>query len=193
MTIAIPLGYLVALLLIIAGVISSTDFLVNLPEDGTWITQLSQLLQIAWPAIAGTIILLLVQIVNQLKELSLAASKPAMQELPKKKKKPAIHSEEITPAEPAPEAAAPAFTPIPAAPAPEQAASYVPPTTVRTPLYPNSPIPGGGRVPQSQPHPHQQPQAEAAAPQPAAPQSATGGLRAPRKGENQGLNFFKVD
>lgn len=76
----------------------------------------------------------------------------------------------------------PNIAPHPAAAVPHPAPASVPISAGKTPLYPNSPIPGGGRVPQAPP-----PQADGIDKLP------SGGKRAPRKDEHQELSFFKVD
>lgn len=210
MMIAIPLGYFVSVLLIIAGLMGGVEFLGNRPADVSRAELLVRLCAASWPLIAGTVVLLLIQIAKQVESLRIVAQYvPEAQPEAKKKKKVVKRQEEEEPAapvyqEPAPAPApAPAPMPVPSAPQnpapmavpgiPVQppvmpvapAATPVPPSTTRTPLYPNSPIPGGGRVPQApEPMPAQ---ADGIANLP------TGGKRAPRKGEAQGLSFFKVD
>lgn len=76
----------------------------------------------------------------------------------------------------------PHIAPAPAAAAKHPSPGPIPISSGKTPLYPNSPIPGGGRVPQAPP-----PQADGIDKLP------SGGKRAPRKGEHQELSFFKVD
>lgn len=212
MIIAIPLGYFVSIFLIIAGFMNGAELLANRPPDITRAQLLTQLSLAAWPLIAGTCVLLLIQIAKQIENLHLAANcSPEEKPAPKKKKKVVKHEEEdeedddapafkpVMPkaepkAEPKPAAAAPRNPAPPSVPnipvqPPVQpiapAAAPIPPSSTRTPLYPNSPIPGGGRVPQAPPP--MPPQADGIANLP------SGGKRAPRKGENQGLNFFKVD
>ena len=214
MMIAIPLGYFVACFLIVAGFLGGMDFLGNRPADISRAELLVKLSAAAWPMIAGCGLLLLSQIAKQLENLRLVASyTPEEESAPKKKKKKAPNKSkeaaEATPAPPPAPAPEPQPAPTPApAPAPvkiqgvitmpdvagsalnsaqsaSRTATPVPPSSTRTPVYPNSPIPGGGRVPQ--PPPPMPPQAEGIANLP------SGGKRAPRKGENQGLSFFKVD
>lgn len=214
MMIAIPLGYFVSIFLMIAGFMNGAEFLTNRPSDITRAELLAQLSLAAWPLIAGTCVLLLIQIAKQIENLRLEADYlPEEKPAPKKKKKVVNHEDdddEKTPdfkpvmpkPEPKPEPTpkpmpAPASPQNPAPPtvpdipvqppvkpiAPE--AAPIPASSTRTPLYPNSPIPGGGRVPQAPPP--MPPQADGIANLP------SGGKRAPRKGENQGLSFFKVD
>lgn len=212
MMIAIPLGYFVAIFLVISGLLSGVEFLGNRPTDCTRAVLLKGLAEAAWPIIAGSVILLLIQINKQLESLRLAARyEPPTKDTKKKKKKLIVEEEEeeekkqptcFTPtfvpdaapqqpaAQPKPEPPAPAPLPLtappmrPVVPVASITPSSVPPSS-KSPLYPNSPIPGGGRVPQ--PPPPMPPQADGVANLP------TGGKRAPRKGENQGLSFFKVD
>ena len=226
--IAIPLGYFVSIFLICAGILGGIEALSNRPEYASNAEYLVQASRAAWPLIAGTAILLLIQIAKQIEELRLVANYvPEAEEESKKKKKKVIRKKEpeqedtnyfghvtagVAPVAPEPKPAPVVPTPPPA-PAPAAAPAPIPPTSTasgpaihapmspvaikktprttapvpatstHTPLYPNSPIPGGGRVPQ------------AAAPQTAAPDAAetAAAKRAPRKGEETPLSFFKVD
>ena len=173
MLIAIPIGYFVAILLLISGVYSGVDFLQNRPEGAIGPEVLHELVVRSWPMIAGSALLLLIQINQQLEKLRLVAHytpSPAAEPARKRKKKAEAPVEtgtaEEEPATPnLADLARPAAAPV-------------------TPMYPNSPIPGGGRVPQ--------PSSTASVPAtPAAP--AASAKRAPRKGEAPGLNYFKVD
>ncbi len=210
MMIAIPLGYFISIFLIIAGFLNGAEFLTNRPSDITRAELLTHLSLAAWPLIAGTCVLLLIQIAKQIENLHLESDYiPEEKPAPKKKKKVVKQEEDAEEEEPAfkpvmpkaepkaepmpaptsPQNPAPPTVPnIPVQPpvkpiAPE--AAPIPASSTRTPLYPNSPIPGGGRVPQAPPP--MPPQADGIANLP------SGGKRAPRKGENQGLSFFKVD
>ena len=175
MLIAIPIGYFVAIILLASGVYSGMDFLQNLPENAVGPEVLHELVVRSWPVIAGSALLLLIQINKQLEKLRLVAHyTPAADAAPIKKKKKkakaavnpveqAVHEEEAEPA------------------APNLAELARPVTAPVTPMYPNSPIPGGGRVPQPAP----------TAEVPAAP--AASAKRAARKLEAPGLSYFKVD
>lgn len=175
MLIAIPIGYFVAIILLASGVYSGMDFLQNRPENAVGPEVLHELIVRSWPVIAGSALLLLIQINKQLEKLRLVAHyTPAAAAAPIKKKKKkakaavnpveqAVHEEEAEPA------------------APNLAELARPVTAPVTPMYPNSPIPGGGRVPQPAP----------TAEVPAAP--AASAKRAARKLEAPGLSYFKVD
>lgn len=175
MLIAIPIGYFVAIILLASGVYSGMDFLQNRPENAVGPEVLHELIVRSWPVIAGSALLLLIQINKQLEKLRLVAHyTPAADAAPIKKKKKkakaavnpieqAVHEEEAEPA------------------APNLAELARPVTAPVTPMYPNSPIPGGGRVPQPAP----------TAEVPAAP--AASAKRAARKLEAPGLSYFKVD
>lgn len=189
MLIAIPCGYFVAILLLISGVYSGVDFLQNRPDSSIGPDVLQGLIVSAWPVIVASVILLLIQVNRQLEKLRLVASyTPSPQPLAtpgKKAKKSRPAKEEAqAPAAPArPAATGPNLAELARSTAPAAPASPNTPTGV-VPLYPNSPIPGGGRVPQASPAP-----LPAAAPE---PQPGTG-KRAPRKDEARNLSFFKVD
>lgn len=175
MLIAIPIGYFVAIILLASGVYSGMDFLQNRPENAVGPEVLHELVVRSWPVIAGSALLLLIQINKQLEKLRLVAHyTPAADAAPIKKKKKkakaavnpveqAVHEEEAETA------------------APNLAELARPVTAPVTPMYPNSPIPGGGRVPQPAP----------TAEVPAAP--AASAKRAARKLEAPGLSYFKVD
>lgn len=175
MLIAIPIGYFVAIILLASGVYSGMDFLQNRPENAAGPEVLHELIVRSWPVIAGSALLLLIQINKQLEKLRLVAHyTPAAAVAPikiKKKKakaavtpvEQAVHEEEAEPA------------------APNLAELARPVTAPVTPMYPNSPIPGGGRVPQPAP----------TAEVPAAPAASV--KRAARKLEAPGLSYFKVD
>lgn len=178
MFLAIPLGYFVAVVLFISGVLTGMEYLQVPHEDCTRGELLHGLVIAAWPMVAAVIVLLLIQINKQLENLRLVASySPA----PKDSKKTAKPVRKAAPAE---------ETPIPATPAaPNLAAlaaaappAQAPATAPKSPVYPNSPIPGGGRVPQAP-----------AQPQPVPVPPTRSARRAPTKSESEGLNFFKVD
>lgn len=218
MMIAIPLGYFVSIFLICAGLLGGFEALNNRPEGSTNAEFLVQSAAAAWPMIAGTALLLLIQIAKQIEELRLVAiSAPAPETEQKPKKKKVISKKEaaedntnyfghvtagvapvapepapvpVVPAPPAPPAPAPippstvANSPVihsPIAPVATKktvrTTAPVPATSTHTPLYPNSPIPGGGRVPQAP-----APESEVPAPK-----------RTPRKEEDSPLSFFKID
>ena len=218
MMIAIPLGYFVSIFLICAGLLGGMEALANRPEDATNGEFLIRVALSSWPLIAGTALLLLIQIAKQIEELRLVASYvPATESEPQKKKTPRKKKTEeentnyfghVTAGVPpvAPESKPAPVVPTPPAPAPAQPSAVsttgnpaihgsilpvaikkeprstapVPITTTHTPLYPNSPIPGGGRVPQDP--------ASAPAPggdlPPATPASEK---------EGKPLSFFKID
>lgn len=198
MMIAIPLGYFVSIFLIIAGFMGGYDAISTRPDDITRASLLVHISAKSWPLIAGCAVLLLIQIAKQIELLRLEpAEASAPQSSPRKKKKPAPVEEEastfipevpqaapVSAPQPCAPPAAPVEPPPPATPQPP-APAPISPTSTKAPLYPNSPIPGGGRVPQAPPP--MPPQADGIAGLP------SGGKRAPRKGENQGLSFFKVD
>lgn len=173
MLIAIPIGYFVAIILLISGIYSGVDFLLNRPEGAIGPEVLHALIVSCWPLIAGSALLLLIQITRQLEKLRMAAHytpAPAATTVKKKKKKAEATEESAAPKE------------QPAATAPNLAGLVQPAPAAVTPVYPNSPIPGGGRVPQ----PSAIPPTQVSEHTPAA-------KRAPRKGESTGLSYFKID
>lgn len=209
---AIPLGYFVAVFLLISGIMSGLEFLADRPENCTRAVLLMGLVEAAWPVLAAAVVLLLIQINKQLENLRFAADyvpeshagKKARNQSPIKGLK---SHEDDEPAAPHTTASAPVPThslaglatpkpqqPVPQPiPAPQYPAAQqpVPPSSMggKAPVYPNSPIPGGGRVPQS----------SMATAQPQAPAAAPTGKRAPvaptppKTDQPQGLSFFKVD
>lgn len=214
MILAIPIGYFVAILLVISGFMSGMDYLAARPENCTRTVLLHGLVEAAWPLVAGTVVLLLIQINKQLENLRLAADyTPATQDTKKKKKKkPLVDDDDdeddyrpVVPKAAKPATVTPAVTPLvpnlagltaprqtpvtPQPPTPQP----VPPSSIagpQVPMYPNSPIPGGGRVPQQpaqQQLPPQQPMS--------VPPTRTGKRApvAPKADNQQGLSFFKVD
>ena len=66
MMIAIPLGYFVSIFLICAGLLGGFEALNNRPEGSTNAEFLVQSAAAAWPMIAGTALLLLIQIAKQI-------------------------------------------------------------------------------------------------------------------------------
>ncbi len=172
MLLAIPIGYFVAIILLVSGVYSGVDFLYNRPDTLAGPALLHGLIITSWPVIAASALLLLIQMNKHLEKLRLSAHytpAPAAATVKKKKKK----------AEATEESAAPVEQQVTTTP---NLAGLVQPATV-TPMYPNSPIPGGGRVPQ----------AAAAIPPTQIADHTAGAMRAPRKGETPGLSYFKVD
>lgn len=212
MLFAIPFGYFVAVFLLVSGVMSGLEFLAARPENCTRAVLLMGLVEAAWPVLAASVVLLLIEIAKQLEKLRFAADYiPESSPSKKTKKAPARKAEEEndddTPApRPAPRAtaptqqhslaglAAPRPQPAPVAPQPTPAPQYpvsqqpVPPSSMggKAPVYPNSPIPGGGRVPQSSMTTADPQPAPAAKQAPVAPAANT-------PGQPQGLSFFKVD
>ena len=138
MMIAIPLGYFVSIFLIIAGFLNGAEFLSNRPSDITRAELLTQLSLAAWPLIAGTCVLLLIQIAKQIENLRLETDyTPEEKPAPKKKKKVVKHEEED-------EDDAPAFKPVMPKPEPEPAPTLSPdprrlPRLRRTRLPPQYP------------------------------------------------------
>ena len=163
MLLVIPLGYFVAVFLLVCGVLNCVEYVQNLQQGIDRATMLSGITTTAWPIIVAVVILLLIQICKQLESLRLAATCPTEESNKKTgKNKKQKHSEE--PAE------QPASTPQPnlahlATPAPQPQ------------RYPNSPIPGASR-----------PQQPAAVPQTRVMKQAP-----KKQADTQGLNYFKVD
>ena len=163
MLLVIPLGYFVAVFLLVCGVLNCVEYVQNLQQGIDRATMLSGITTTAWPIIAAVVILLLIQICKQLESLRLAATCPTEESNKKTgKSKKQKHSEE--PAE------QPASTPQPnlahlATPAPQPQ------------RYPNSPVPGAART--------QQPTA--------VPQTRVMKLAPKKQADTQGLNYFKVD
>lgn len=202
---AIPIGYLVSLYLLISGVLNCMEYLDNKPVNCTRAVLLNGLAEAGWPIIAATVILLLIQLIKQVEKLRLEApaSPSPLSGKPLKKKKRSADD-----AEPGEEVrsrrkAAPAPQPTPSvslvglarpaqvhAPMQIDAHSQAAAVAPHMPTYPNSPIPGGGRVPQ---------QAGSSAPAAALPPHqqpvpATQNLKqVSGKAEAESLSFFKVD
>jgi hypothetical protein len=163
MLLVIPLGYFVAVFLLVCGVLNCVEYVQNLQQGIDRATMLSGITTTAWPIIAAVVILLLIQVCKQLESLRLAATCPTEESNKKTgKSKKQKHSEE--PAE------QPASTPQPslahlATPAPQPQ------------RYPNSPVPGAARI--------QQPAA--------VPQTRVMKQAPKKQADTQGLNYFKVD
>ena len=163
MLLVIPLGYFVAVFLLVCGVLNCVEYVQNLQQGIDRATMLSCITTTAWPIIAAVVILLLIQVCKQLESLRLAATCPTEESNKKPgKSKKQKHSEE--PAE------QPASTPQPnlahlATPAPQPQ------------RYPNSPVPGAART--------QQPAA--------VPQTRVMKQAPKKQADTQGLNYFKVD
>ena len=163
MLLVIPLGYFVAVFLLVCGVLNCAEYVQNLQQGIDRTTMLSGITTTAWPIIAAVVILLLIQVCKQLESLRLAATCPTEESNKKTgKSKKLKHSEE--PAE------QPASTPQPnlahlATPAPQPQ------------RYPNSPVPGAART--------QQPAA--------VPQTRVMKQAPKKQADTQGLNYFKVD
>ena len=176
MLIAIPIGYFVAIILLVSGVYSGVDFLQNRPESAIGPEVLHELVVRSWPVIAGSALLLLIQIAKQLEKLRLVAHyTPAAIAAPIKKKKKQAEAAKAE-AEPA----APNLAEL------ARTTAAVSEGVAVTPMYPNSPIPGGGRVPQPTP--------TAAAGSPVSPAVPAASVRrAPGKSKAPGLSYFKVD
>lgn len=181
MLFAIPIGYFVSIFLFISGVLNCMEYLQNKPVNCTRATLLNGIVEAGWPIIAATIILLLIQVCRQLERLRLESqgSEPARATTRKKAARLNSPAAEMI-HRPAAQAGA-----RPQAQAPQQ------------PVYPNSPIPGGGRVPQYPTTPGTPPPVTTAStPPPPHPEPAPQPhvvKRAPNKQEGERLSFFKVD
>ena len=163
MLLVIPLGYFIAVFLLVCGVLNCAEYVQNLQQGIDRATMLSGITTTAWPIIAAVVILLLIQVCKQLESLRLAATCPTEESNKKtgKSKKQKLSEE---PAE------QPASTPQPslahlATPAPQPQ------------RYPNSPVPGAART--------QQPAA--------VPQTRVMKQAPKKQADTQGLNYFKVD
>lgn len=165
----IPIGYFVSVILVASGVLNCVEYLNNKPDTLTAAQVMTGLAEAGWPVIAASVILLLIQVNRQLEQLRLQAVYTPPESGTKKKKKQEL---EDSPA-PVPHSAV-------------NLAELARPTRPQVPVYPNSPIPGGGRVPLQ--HQEANPPTR---PEPApAPRN---GKRAPSKSEADSLNYFKVD
>lgn len=163
MLLVIPLGYFVAVFLLVCGVLNCVEYVQNLQQGIDRATMLSGITTTAWPIIAAVVILLLIQICKQLESLRLAAT-CSTEESNKKTGKSKKQKSNEEPAE------QPASTPQPslahlATPAPQPQ------------RYPNSPVPGAART--------QQPAA--------VPQTRVMKQAPKKQADTQGLNYFKVD
>lgn len=163
MLLVIPLGYFIAVFLLVCGVLNCVEYVQNLQQGIDRATMLSGITTTAWPIIVAVVILLLIQVCKQLESLRLAATCPTEESNKKtgKSKKQKLSEE---PAE------QPASTPQPslahlATPAPQPQ------------RYPNSPVPGAART--------QQPAA--------VPQTRVMKQAPKKQADTQGLNYFKVD
>lgn len=163
MLLVIPLGYFVAVFLLVCGVLNCVEYVQNLQQGIDRATMLSGITTTAWPIIVAVVILLLIQICKQLESLRLAATSPAgesnKQPGKSKKQKSSEEHEEHQASAPQPNLAHLA-TP---APQPQR--------------YPNSPVPGAARA--------QQPAA--------VPQTRVMKQAPKKQADTQGLNYFKVD
>ena len=163
MLLVIPLGYFIAVFLLVCGVLNCVEYVQNLQQGIDRATMLSGITTTAWPIIAAVVILLLIQVCKQLESLRLAATCPT-EESNKKTGKSKKQKSNEEPAE------QPASTPQPnlahlATPAPQPQ------------RYPNSPVPGAART--------QQPAA--------VPQTRVMKQAPKKQADTQGLNYFKVD
>lgn len=163
MLLVIPLGYFVAVFLLVCGVLNCAEYVQNLQQGIDRATMLSGITTTAWPIIAAVVILLLIQVCKQLESLRLAATCPT-EESNKNSGKSKKQKRSEEPAE------QPASTPQPnlahlATPAPQPQ------------RYPNSPVPGAART--------QQPAA--------VPQTRVMKQAPKKQADTQGLNYFKVD
>ena len=186
-----PLGYFVSVFLLISGVLNCMEFLNNKPANCTRAVLLNGLAEAGWPIIVASVVLLLIQLNRQLEKLRLNAacsSSPNLPETTVKRKKIIRHEAADAPAtSPAPvNLAKLAQATTPAAPQQPASAPAAAPAAVPQ-RYPNSPIPGGGRVPQ-QPAPSAD-----LPPRPNVTNPAQDTRRAPTKTEAENLNYFKVD
>jgi hypothetical protein len=163
MLLVIPLGYFVAVFLLVCGVLNCVEYVQNLQQGIDRATMLSGITTTAWPIIAAVVILLLIQVCKQLESLRLAATCPT-EESNKNTGKSKKQKRSEEPAE------QPANTPQPnlahlATPAPQPQ------------RYPNSPVPGAARTPQPA----------------AVPQTRVMKQAPKKQADTQGLNYFKVD
>ena len=163
MLLVIPLGYFVAVFLLVCGVLNCVEYVQNLQQGIDRASMLSGITTTAWPIIAAVVILLLIQVCKQIESLRLAATSPAgesnKQPGKSKKQKSSEEHEEHQASAPQPNLAHLA-TP---APQPQR--------------YPNSPVPGAAR-----------PQQPAAVPQTKVMKQAP-----KKPADTQGLSYFKVD
>lgn len=203
MLLPIPIGYFVATFLLVSGLLNCMEYLNNKPENCSRAVLLNGLAEAGWPIIAASVILLLIQLNRQMEKLRLEATTSPAPSLPKpgKKKKRVTEEAEAAPSAskepPAPQPApvvnlAGLATPI--QPIVRSQVATPAASSAHTPLYPNSPIPGGGRVPQQITAPPTPPEPAAdMPPRPTPEPSARAAKRAPNKAEAESLSFFKVD
>ena len=76
MLLVIPLGYFVAVFLLVCGVLNCVEYVQNLQQGIDRATMLSGITTTAWPIISAVVILLLIQVCKQLESLRLAATCP---------------------------------------------------------------------------------------------------------------------
>lgn len=209
----IPIGYFVSVFLLISGLFNSLEYLNNKPVNCTRAVLLNGLVEAGWPIIAASVILLLIQLNKQLEKLRLEACTtplPSPQKSQKKKTR-GTDADESEEAPRHPRKQEPARQPEPSvslaglarpaqvhAPMQPVAHSQAAAPAQHMPTYPNSPIPGGGRVPQPAVVPVAPfaPAASPAADLPPRPEpvpSTRSAKRAPSKSEAESLSFFKVD
>lgn len=74
MLLPIPIGYFVSIFLLISGTLNCLEYLANKPENCTRAVLLNGLAEAGWPIIAGTVILLLIQLNKQMEQLRLHAA-----------------------------------------------------------------------------------------------------------------------
>ena len=163
MLLVIPLGYFVAVFLLVCGVLNCVEYVQNLQQGIDRATMLSGITTTAWPIIAAVVILLLIQVCKQLESLRLAATCPT-EESNKKTGKSKKQKSNEEPAE------QPASTPQPNL-------AHLAPPAPQPQRYPNSPVPGAART--------QQPAA--------VPQTRVMKQAPKKQADTQGLNYFKVD
>jgi hypothetical protein len=121
MFLPIPIGYFVAVFLMVSGVLNCVEFLKTHEEFSSRAEMLNGLACSGWGIIAASVILLLIQINKQLESIRFAAADTTPTPTKIKKAKAAQT---------------------------EKPGSAVPQNNLRQ-IYPNSPIPGGNRAPQA--------------------------------------------
>ena len=174
----IPIGYFVSTFLLISGTLNCLEYLANKPENCTRAVLLNGLAEAGWPIIAGSVILLLIQLNKQMEQLRLHASVDLPPSSRKTSKKSATDSKET----PVSHKQEPARTAPPvnlahlAKPNPDVEPPVQPASPSGTPMHPAPPV-----------QRHQPPMPPRAEPAP----SQQGSKQAPGKSES--LNFFKVD
>ena len=163
MLLVIPLGYFIAVFLLVCGVLNCAEYVQNLQQGIDRATMLSGITTTAWPIIAAVVILLLIQVCKQLESLRLAATCPT-EESNKNTGKSKKQKRSEEPAEQPANTSQPNLAHL-ATPAPQPQ------------RYPNSPVPGAART---------QPPA-------AVPQTRVMKQAPKKQADTQGLNYFKVD